>query len=373
MPTFRDQEVTLFVIVELLVYAGICAAAAVVGWLSGALVRRLARRHPFLLTAHGRCSQPWVTTLVLSAALTAVPALSLADETLRSLRHALTIALIVSVTWLAVRVARVAEDGLFRRLRVDVADNRRIRKVRTQVTVVRRIVVALLVVLAAAAVLMTFARLRTLGASLLASAGVAGIVGGLAAQSTLGNVFAGLQLAFTDALRFDDVVVVEGEWGRVEELTLTYVVVHLWDERRLVLPTSYFTTKPFQNWTRTGSRVLGAATLHLDYSTPVDALRAEAERVIASSPLWDREEWVLQVVDTTETTMVVRVLASAADAGLAFDLRCEIREKLLAFLAAEYPSALPRARVVPEADARDAGAARLMFAATSSGRRPSCR
>jgi small-conductance mechanosensitive channel len=225
-----------------------------------------------------------------------------------------------------------------------VADNRRVRKVRTQITVVRRILVALLVLVAVAAVLMTFARLRAFGASLLASAGVAGIVGGLAAQSTLGNVFAGLQLAFTDALRFDDVVVVENEWGRVEELTLTYVVVRLWDERRLVLPTTYFTTKPFQNWTRTGSRVLGTAVLHLDYSAPVDALRAEAERVITASPHWDGLDWALQVVDTTETTMVVRVLASAVDADHAYDLRCELREKLLAYVTEQHPSALPRTR-----------------------------
>jgi small-conductance mechanosensitive channel len=334
----------------LLTFAGTCAAAAVVGWLSGVLTRRLARRHPFLLTAHQRCQQPWTAALVLTAALSSLPVLPLRDSVAGWLRHALTIAVIVAVTWLAVRVTMTAEDGAFRRLRVDVADNRRIRKMRTQITVVRRIVVALLVVLAAAAVLMTFAKLRTFGASLLASAGVAGIVGGLAAQSTLGNVFAGLQLAFTDALRFDDVVVVEGEWGRVEELTLTYVVVHLWDERRLVLPTTYFTTKPFQNWTRTGSRVLGSVILHLDYSAPVEELRAEAERIIAASPHWDRRDWVLQVTDTTPTTMEVRVLASAADAGLAFDLRCEIREKLLAYVTREHPSALPRMRIGAERD-----------------------
>jgi small-conductance mechanosensitive channel len=354
----------------LAVYALTCAAAAVAGWLCGVLTRRLARRHPFLLTAQLRCRYPWTATLVATAALTALPLLAVGPGPRAALRHGLTIALIVAVTWLGVRVARVVEDGLFRRLRVDVSDNRRIRKVRTQVTVVRRILVALLVVLGAAAVLMTFARLRGLGASILASAGVAGIVGGLAAQSTLGNVFAGLQLAFTDALRFDDVVVVEGEWGRVEELTLTYVVLHLWDERRLVLPTSYFTTQPFQNWTRTGSRVLGAATLYLDYSTPVDALRAEAERVVAASPLWDRKDWVLQVVDTTETTMVVRVLASAVDAGNAFDLRCEIREKLLAWLNEHHPHALPRARIVPDVDLREATP---IFAATGSGAPGTCR
>jgi small-conductance mechanosensitive channel len=356
-------------VTALITFAGACVAAGMVGWLSGLLTRRLARRHPFLLTAHRRCQQPWTATLVLATALSALPVLPLPESIAGWLRHVLTIAVIVAVTWLVIRVTMTTEDGAFRRLRVDVADNRRVRKMRTQITVVRRIVVALLVLLAAAAVLMTFAKLRAFGASLLASAGVAGIVGGLAAQSTLGNVFAGLQLAFTDALRFDDVVVVEGEWGRVEELTLTYVVVHLWDERRLVLPTTYFTTKPFQNWTRTGSRVLGSVILHLDYSAPVEELRAEAERIIAGSPNWDREDWVLQVTDTTPSTMEVRILASAADAGLAFDLRCEIREKLLAYLVREHPSALPRLRMAAprEVDVRDAVAPRLSLAGDGRG------
>ncbi|MDQ1676573.1 MAG: hypothetical protein QOC93_1717 [Actinomycetota bacterium] len=344
----------------LILFGSAGAAAATLGWLSGALMRGLARRRPFLRTAHERCRYPWTATLVVAAALSVLPATGLGAALAGGLRHTLVVALIVSVTWLGVRVTHVSEDAAFRRLRVDVADNRRIRKVRTQVTVIRRIVVALLVVLAAAAVLMTFARLRTFGASLLASAGVAGIVGGLAAQTTLSNVFAGLQLAFTDALRFDDVVVVENEWGRVEELTLTYVVVHLWDERRLVLPTTYFTTRPFQNWTRTGSRILGTAMLHLDYSAPVDALRTEAGRLVAASPHWDGRDWALQVVDTTESTIVVRVLASAVNADHAYDLRCELREKLLAYVTERHASALPRTRVaVPGGAEPDLGPADL--------------
>jgi small-conductance mechanosensitive channel len=331
-------------LMALLMFGCACAAAAALGWLSGVLMRRLSRRRPFLATARARCHRPWTATLVVAAALSVLPAAELPPQTGGPVRHALTIALVIALTWLAVQVTHVAEDGILRRLRTDIADNRHRRKVRTQITVVRRIVVALLVLLAVAAVLMTFARLRTFGASLLASAGVAGIVGGLAAQTTLGNVFAGLQLAFTDALRYDDVVVVENEWGRVEELTLTYVVVHLWDERRLVLPTTYFTTQPFQNWTRTGSRVLGTALLHLDYSAPVDELRAEAERIVTGSPHWDQRDWALQVVDTTPSTMVVRVLASAVDADHAWELRCEIREKLLAHIAEHHPYALPRAR-----------------------------
>jgi small-conductance mechanosensitive channel len=210
----------------------------------------------------------------------------------------------------------------------------------------RRVVAAAVILLGLGTALMTFPELRTFGASLLASAGLAGIVAGLAAQTTLANIFAGLQLAFTDAVRIDDVVVVEDEWGWIEEITLTYVVLHIWDERRLVLPTSYFTTTPFQNWTRTQARVLGAVTLYLDYATPLTALREHAEAVIAASSRWDRRDWVLQVTDTTETTMVVRVLASAVDAPTAWDLRCEIREALLTFLQENHPESLPVQRVL---------------------------
>jgi small-conductance mechanosensitive channel len=192
--------------------------------------------------------------------------------------------------------------------------------------------------------LLTFASVRAIGASLLASAGVVGIVVGLAAQTTLSNVFAGLQLAFSDELRLDDVVVVEQEWGRIEELTLTYVVIRLWDERRLVLPTTYFTQTPFQNWTRHESRVIGSVIVYADYSLPIAPLRQELQRVLENSPLWDRREWVLQVVDTTPTTMVLRALMSSADAPSNWDLRCDVRERLLAFLAEHYPDQLPRIR-----------------------------
>jgi len=322
-----------------------CAAAALVGWLTGFVVRLFARRRPFLATADARCRLPWIATLVSSAALSATPAVGVHGDADDALRHGLLLAVIGSVTWLSVRVARTVEDAILLGLRMDVENNRRVRKLRTQVTVLRRIIVAVLVVLAVAVALMTFAKMRTFGASLLASAGVAGIIGGLAAQSTLSNVFAGLQLAFNDSLRVDDVLVVQDEWGRVEDLTLTYVVLHLWDERRLVLPTTYFTTQPFQNWTRTSARILGSVELYLDYSTPVDLLRAEAKRFIAGSPLWDGQTWALQVTDATEQTMLVRVLASAGDASRAFDLRCAIREDLLGWLAASHPYALPTTRV----------------------------
>jgi small-conductance mechanosensitive channel len=206
----------------------------------------------------------------------------------------------------------------------------------------RRLTEVVIGVIALSTILLTFAPLRTLGASLLASAAVVGAITAVAAQATLGNVFAGLQLALTDAVRLDDVVVVENEWGRVEELTLTHVVIRLWDERRLVLPTNYFTSTPFQNWTRNESRVIGSVFLHLDYAASMAELRAEARRIIESSPLWDRREWVLQVVDVTPWTKVIRILASAADAPSSWDLRCEVRERLINYLSIQSPQSLPQ-------------------------------
>ena len=262
-----------------------------------------------------------------------------------TVEHLLVIVVIAAAAWLAIRGLDLVEQFALGRLRIDMEDNRRQRRLRTQVTLLKRVADVVILIVTAGAILMTFEELRTFGASLLASAGLAGVVAGLAAQTTLGNVFAGIQLAATDAVRIDDVVVVEGEWGRVEELTLTYVVIHLWDERRLVLPTTYFTTTPFQNWTRREARVLGSVVLHLDFQTPIDALRAHAGQVIEADPRWDGRDWALQVIDATDRAMVVRVLASAHDAPTAWDLRCDIREALLRWLQVEHPGALPRLRL----------------------------
>ncbi|MEV0457056.1 mechanosensitive ion channel family protein [Catellatospora methionotrophica] len=329
------------------VVAAALLAALLAGWLSAVVVRRVGRRRyrRFLEHLSQACRRPWRALLVVVALLVALPLTDLAGSAREMVHHALVIALIGASAWLAVRVLFVLEDAAFRRLPIDVADNRRYRRARTRIGMLRRLTAVTVTLLAVASILMTFAPLRTLGASLLASAGLAGVVAALAAHATLAHIFAGLQLAFTDELRLDDVVVVEGEWGRIEELRLTYVVVRLWDERRLVLPTTYFTTTPFQHWTRNDSRVLGASVLYLDHRMPVDALRTEAQRVVEASPLWDRRDWVLQVVDTTETAMVVRVLASADDAAKAYDLRCEIREKLIAYVREHHPEGLPQTRV----------------------------
>jgi small-conductance mechanosensitive channel len=261
-----------------------------------------------------------------------------------ALRHVIWLAVIGAVGWLVAALVAVFEDVALARFRTDVPDNRQARRVRTQVVMLRRITVAVVAVLAVAVMLTTFPQVRTLGASMLASAGLAGVVAALAAQSVLGNVFAGLQLAFSDAIRLDDVVVVEGEWGRVEELTLSYVVVQIWDDRRLILPTSYFTSTPFQNWTRSRAAVLGAVELDVDWSVPVPEIREELRRRLADDRLWDRRVCVLQVTEATGTMLRLRALVSAADAPTLWDLRCQVREHLVSWVRQHHPEALPAMR-----------------------------
>lgn len=333
-----------------LVTAVALVAAGVVILIVHLLARRVGRWDPVLASLAGRARYPFRALTVVVALLVAQPEQGASPETADRFRHTMVLLLIAVGAWLLARLALVAQEAALRHQDLSVPDNLRVRRLHTQVILLRRITVAVIAVTAVAAMLLTFAPVRAIGASLLASAGVVGIVVGLAAQTTLSNVFAGLQLAFSDELRLDDVVVVEQEWGKIEELTLTYVVIRLWDERRLVLPTTYFTQTPFQNWTRHESRVIGSVVLHADYSLPVDPLRHELQRVLEDSPLWDRREWVLQVVDTTPTTMVVRALMSSADAPSNWDLRCDVRERLLAFLAEHYPDQLPRIRAdVPPA------------------------
>ncbi|MBW8483210.1 mechanosensitive ion channel family protein [Actinomadura sp. PM05-2] len=260
--------------------------------------------------------------------------------------HVLSIGAIGATVWLALRIFYSLTDPALNRLtRIEGERNRRARRARTQMLLLRRIAAAIVVIIATGMALFTFPAVRALGAGVLASAGVAGLVVGIAARPALGNLFAGLQLAFSDAIRLDDVVVVEGEWGRVEELTLSYVVVQIWDERRLILPVSYFTERPFENWTRHTSRILGTVMLHVDWSVPVEELRAELYRMLRENPLWDQREWVLQVTDVLDNGMIqVRALVSAADSASAFDLRCDVREHLVTYIRDHHPHALPRLR-----------------------------
>lgn len=215
----------------------------------------------------------------------------------------------------------------------------------TQTRVISNIIVGAVIVLVASFMLMTFPAVKQIGVSLLASAGVLGVVLGFAAQKTLGNVIAGIQIALAQPIRLDDAVVVENEWGWIEEITLTYVVVRIWDLRRLVLPISYFVEKPFQNWTRTSADILGSVFLYTDYTVPVEEVRAELGRLLEKSTYWDKKVNVLQVTNATDRTIELRALMSAENSPTAWNLRCEIRERLLEFLQRKYPKSLPRSRV----------------------------
>lgn len=255
------------------------------------------------------------------------------------------LALIGAGSWLVAAVLLFVEDLALGRWRTDVADNRTARRMRTQVLIIRRLTVAVVVVVGLGAALLSFPGVRAVGAGVLASAGLISVVAALAAHSTLANLFAGLQVAFSDAIRLDDVVIVEQEWGWIEEITLSYVVVRLWDDRRMVLPSTYFTSTPFQNWTRRNSELLGAVELDVDWRVDVDAMRAELERVLTGTDLWDERSHVLQVTDAVGGLVRVRVLVSAVDAGTLFDLRCLVRERLVAWLQTQDEAGLPRQRM----------------------------
>lgn len=265
--------------------------------------------------------------------------------TMPALDHALLLALFAALTWLAVRFIGAVDVYVKKRHDVTAADNREARRIHTQVTVLSRSLQVIAMIAGLAVALMTFPRVQQVGASILASAGIAGIVVGLAARPVLENLIGGLQIGFTQPIRLDDVVIVAGEYGRVEEITTTYVVLKLWDERRLIVPFSKFISEPFQNWTRTGSELLGTVFIWVDYTAPVERIRAAADAIVRESPLWDGRVFKVQVTEFTEQSMQLRVLVSAAHAGAAFDLRVHVREQLIAFLQRELPHLVPRRRI----------------------------
>jgi small-conductance mechanosensitive channel len=234
---------------------------------------------------------------------------------------------------------------------IEVSNNLRARKVHTQFRLLANIIKFLIAVVAIGLILLSFEGIRQFGISILASAGIAGIILGLAAQKLIATVLAGLQLAITQPIRIDDVLIVEGEWGKVEEITLTYVVIAIWDKRRLVVPSTYFIEKPFQNWTMVNADLLGTVFIHTDYRFPVDALREELKRIVNGNPLWDEKVAIVQVTDSKERTMEMRVLVSAKDSPTAWDLRVDVREKLITFIQKEYPEMLPLSRITIEGQA----------------------
>jgi small-conductance mechanosensitive channel len=286
--------------------------------------------------------------LPLVALLVGATIVRLSPDQERALQNILTLALIGLVAWTLVQLVNAAVRVLLARHRIDAGDNLRARAVHTQIMVLRKIAHAVIAIFTLASMLMVFDSVRQFGASILASAGIAGIVVGLAAQRSLATLLAGFQIALTQPIRVDDVVIVEDEWGRIEDITLTYVVVRVWDLRRLIVPITYFIEQPFQNWTRTSADILGTVTIPVDYSAPIEALRRELTRILESSSRWDGKVNVLQVTAATDRTLEVRALASARDASLAWDLRCEVREKLVDFLQRNHPDCLPKTRATVE-------------------------
>jgi len=259
-------------------------------------------------------------------------------------RHLTALLLIGSLTWFTVALIGGFAQGVMERHPVTVEDNLQARRIQTQTNVLSRSAQVVVFIAGAAMALMTFPSARQVGASLLASAGVLGIVGGLAARPVFANLIAGMQIALAQPIRLDDVLIVKGEWGRVEEITGTYVVLRIWDERRLIIPLQWFIENPFENWTRTGSQIMGTVFLWLDYATPIEPLRAEAKRLVETLAEWDRRVFAVQVTDASDRAIQVRILVSSANSGKNFDLRCKLREGLVTFLTREYPQALPVAR-----------------------------
>jgi small-conductance mechanosensitive channel len=274
----------------------------------------------------------------------ALPVLNLPGEYAAVLAKGSSILLIVAVALILFQAVNLGEKAVLTKYDINVPDNLQARKIYTQVHVISKVLYAIIALFTVASVLMLFEEVRRLGTSLLASAGVVGIILGFAAQKTIANLFAGFQLAMTQPIRLDDVVIMEGEWGRIEEITLTYVIVHIWDDRRLVVPLSYFIEKPFQNWTRASAQLLGSVFLWVDYTMPLDELRKALKEIIEPNPLWDKRFWNLQVTDATEKTMQIRVLATSADSSKSWDLRCDIREKLIAYIQKHHPQSLPHFR-----------------------------
>ncbi|MBU6410405.1 MAG: mechanosensitive ion channel family protein [Verrucomicrobia bacterium] len=267
------------------------------------------------------------------------------------------ILIIGAVACILFQAVNIFEKALLEQYDMTAADNLQARKIYTQARVISRTLHLAIAVCAVASVLMLFQEVRQIGASLLASAGIVGIVAGVAAQKTLANLIAGFQIALAQPIRLDDVVIAEGEWGRIEEISLTYVVVHIWDDRRLILPLVYFIEKPFQNWTRASAQLLGSVHVWVDYSLPLDEARRALKDIIESHPLWDKRFWNLQVTEATEKTMQLRVLATAGDSSRSWDLRCAIREQFIAFIQKNYPQCLPKIRAeLPWREAAETGA-----------------
>jgi small-conductance mechanosensitive channel len=328
------------------ILAGSILVALVVRWILFAILNSIARRNPTVLKSsiinHSERMARWI--LPLLAVVIAAPTLPVPPIAKNAIQHAVGLALIGVMGWLIILFTDVIIDVFEMRYRIDATDNLIARKVQTQLNVLRRIIDVLIIFITVGFALMTFPAIHQIGTSVLASAGVAGIVVGLAMKPTLSSLVAGIQIALTQPIRIDDVVVVSGEWGRIEEIHTFFVVVRIWDLRRLVLPLSYFIEQPFENWTRTSADLLAYVTIWLDYSVPVDELRSELTRILKGTPKWKGDVNVLQVVDANDHAVQIRALMDARDSGQAWDLKCLVREGLIQFLQQNHPDSLPRYR-----------------------------
>jgi small-conductance mechanosensitive channel len=309
------------------------------------LRKRSVKQHKFFVIIK-RLQHPARWIVILSTVFMVVPAVDIPEPYHLVLLKTLGVLWFIALGWLMISTVFVSEDLLLSRYDTSQPDNLRARRVRTQMLLLRRLAIGFIIVVDIGLVLSVFrdSRIWQYGAGLLASAGLASLVLATAAKSTASNVFAGIQIAISEPIRIDDVVIVEGEWGRIEEITTSYVVVAIWDKRRLIVPLSYFIEKPFQNWTRTGSDLLGTSFLYTDYSVPVEELRQQLQRVVEASPLWDKLVCNLQVTNLSEQTMELRCLVSSSNAGNLFDLRCIVREQMIAYIRDNYPDALPKTR-----------------------------
>jgi small-conductance mechanosensitive channel len=330
-------------------WALVAAAVVIVAQLAHRLLRPAVRRMAGWSTVvqavvqHGDRPMQWVLPLAALQVLWQGTPDTLPGASL--VQHANGVLLIGALTMLAMAAVRGTAEGVVARHPTDnVADNLAARRVRTQANVLARIACGAVLVAGLAFILMSFPKARQFGASLLASAGVAGLVVGLAAKSVVGNLLAGLQIALAQPIRIDDVLIVEGEWGRVEDITATYVVLRIWDDRRLIIPLGWFSDHPFQNWTRTTADLLGTVFLWVDYGLPLAPVRAEARRLCEASAHWDGRVCLVQVTEASDRAMQLRVLVSSAASGPNFDLRCEVREGLIDFIQRHHPQALPRVR-----------------------------
>jgi len=310
------------------------------------IIKTAARRTDDIIyqSVYDRFKGSWLLFIPLILFLLIFPKEQFPASELAKLVKVCQTLIIISFAILGARAVNVVQDILYDKYDISQKDNIKARKVRTQVSFIKRLLILIIVTITLSVILLNIESVRKYGAALITSAGVAGIIIGFAAQKTISNLLAGLQIAFTQPIKIDDVVIVENEWGWIEEINLTYVVVKIWDLRRLVVPINYFIEKPFQNWTRTTSDLLGTVYLYLDYNISLDDIRAHYYKLLEANELWDRKVKVVQVTNSTEKSMEVRFLMSAASSPKAFDLRCYIREQMISYIQKKYPGSLPKVR-----------------------------